>query len=87
MQKSYAAPRNEVRSEGMSENTETAKKSFVETAKDYKAEFDKISWPNREELIKKTLTVIVTSLLIGFIVYLIDSAFGIGYSLILNLLS
>lgn len=62
------------------------KASFADTVKDYKAEFGKIIWPNREELSKKTVTVIVTSLLIGAVIFCIDTVYTTGYNFILSLL-
>ena len=54
--------------------------------KDFKAEFRKIIWPSRDELAKKTVTVIITSLLIGVLVFALDTVYTTGYSFILNLL-
>lgn len=53
---------------------------------DYKAEFKKIIWPNRAELKKKTGTVIVTSLLMGLIIFCMDTVFTTAYNLVLGLL-
>ncbi|MFV0314143.1 MAG: preprotein translocase subunit SecE [Anaerotignum sp.] len=55
---------------------------FVE----YKAEFKKIIWPSRPEIGKKTFTVIVTSLIVGGIIFGMDSVFSAGYSAIIGLL-
>ncbi|OUQ57970.1 preprotein translocase subunit SecE [Tyzzerella sp. An114] len=62
------------------------KPSFSETVADYKAEFKKIIWPNRSETVKNTITVIVTSLLIGAIIFCMDTVFAGGYNFILGLL-
>jgi preprotein translocase subunit SecE len=48
----------------------------------YKGEFDKIIWPSREELVKQTLTVIVTSLMIGAIIASMDMVLNLGYGLL-----
>ncbi|WP_304507168.1 preprotein translocase subunit SecE [Anaerotignum sp.] len=53
---------------------------------DYKAEFKKIIWPSRPEIAKKTFTVIVTSLILGVIIFCMDSVFSAGYSAIIGLL-
>ena len=44
-----------------------------DTFADYKAEFKKIVWPTRIEVVKKTATVIVTSFIIGVIIFCMDS--------------
>ncbi|NCC14971.1 MAG: preprotein translocase subunit SecE [Clostridia bacterium] len=53
---------------------------------EYKAEFKKIIWPSRPEIAKKTFTVIVTSLIVGVVIFCMDSAFSAGYSVIIGLL-
>ncbi len=53
---------------------------------EYKAEFKKIVWPGRPEIAKKTFTVIVTSLILGVLIFCMDSVFSAGYSAIIGLL-
>lgn len=65
------------------ENTTNAKSSFL---KDTKAEFKKIIWPGRKEARSKTVTVIVTSLIFGLIVFCMDTVFSYAYSAIISLL-
>lgn len=62
------------------------KKSDKDTFADYKAEFKKIIWPDRADMVKRTATVIVTSLLVGVIIFCMDTAFSAGYSAILGLM-
>ena len=62
------------------------KPTFSETIADYKAEFKKIVWPTKQELAKKTVTVILTSLLVGVIITCMDMVYSGGYDCILNLL-
>ena len=57
-----------------------------DTFADYKAEFKKIVWPDRPEVVKKTATVVVTSLIIGAIIFCMDTVFNAGYSAIIGLL-
>lgn len=53
---------------------EKAKKSkFSEVVADHKAEFKKIVWPSRKEVGKNTVTVIVTSLVIGAVIFCMDT--------------
>lgn len=62
------------------------KPSFSETVADYKAEFKKIIWPNRSTIGKSTVTVIITSLLFGAIVFCMDAVYSTAYNLILGIL-
>lgn len=65
------------------ENTTNAKKSsFV---KDTRTEFKKIIWPTRQEARSKTVTVIVTSLIFGLIVFCMDSVYTVAYNFIMGL--
>ena len=57
-----------------------------DTLADYKAEFKKIVWTTRIEVVKKTATVIVTSFIIGVIIFCMDTVFTAGYSAIIGLL-
>lgn len=63
-----------------------SKPTVSETIADYKAEFKKIVWPTKEVLAKKTVTVILTSLLVGIIVSCMDIVYSAGYDCILSLL-
>lgn len=60
--------------------------SFSETVKDYKAEFHKIIWPNRFEVSKKTVTVMVTSLIVAGAIFFMDTVFTTGLNLLINLI-
>lgn len=65
------------------ENTTNAKKgSFI---KDTKTEFKKIIWPTSKEARSKTVTVIVTSLIFGLIVFCMDSVYTVAYNFIMGL--
>ncbi|MEY8321760.1 preprotein translocase subunit SecE [Lachnospiraceae bacterium 46-61] len=63
-----------------------AKPTFSETIADYKAEYKKIVWPTKQDLARKTVTVILTSLLVGVIVSCMDIVYSAGYDCILSLL-
>lgn len=56
----------------MSENTEKVVKK-TNWFKSLKAEFKKISWPDKKTLLKQTVAVIVCSLLLGGIIVVIDA--------------
>ena len=64
----------------MSETTveKPKKKSWF---KGLKAEFKKIIWPDKKTLLKQTVAVISCSVLLGVIIWAIDSAiqFGLKY--------
>lgn len=79
---------NEVKQTKPAPQAKTAKKkdNGKDTFADYKAEFKKIVWPSRPEVMKKTATVIVTSLIVGAIIFCMDTVFTAGYSAIIGLL-
>lgn len=52
------------------------KNFFVEQFTIFKAEFKKIVWPSKNDLIKQTITVIVISLLFGAYISLADGIFA-----------
>ena len=56
----------------------TPKKSWFEGLK---AEFRKIIWPNRQDLVKQTTAVVVVSVVLGIIIALLDFVVqnGIGF--------
>lgn len=53
---------------------------------DYKAEFKKIVWPSRADVGKSTVTVIVTSLIVGVIITCMDFVFSAGYDALISLI-
>jgi len=63
-----------------------AKPGFSSVIADHKAEFKKIVWPKKDEVAKKTATVIITSLLIGLIIFCMDTIFMGGQDLAMSLL-
>ena len=68
------------------EKTAKKKDNDKDTFADYKAEFKKIVWPTRPEVVKRTATVTVTSFIIGAIIFCMDTGFTAGYSAIIGLL-
>ena len=54
----------------------TEKKSFFTSVK---AEFKKIVWPNKESLLKQSVSVIVASIVLGAVIALLD--LGIQYAI------
>ena len=78
--------KNELKQAKPKQVKQVNKASFSDTIADYKAEFKKIIWPKRDELSKKTVTVIITSLLVGVIIFCMDTIYTTGYNFILSLL-
>ena len=51
--------------------------------KGLKSEFKKISWPDKETLVKESAAVIVITVLLGFVIALVDMAIEYGVNLII----
>ena len=49
-----------------------------------KSEFKKITWPTRETLLKQTITVSITSVVIGCLVALMDFGIRFGVEALVN---
>lgn len=52
---------------------------------EHKAEFKKIVWPTRDDLVKETITVIVISLIVGIIIFGMDTVLKLGYNSLIGL--
>ncbi len=50
-----------------------------------KAEFKKIIWPTKEDVAKKTLAVVIASVILGAIIALLDTAFRYGINFLMGL--
>ncbi len=64
----------------MSEKKETApalKKSWL---KSIKAEFGKITWPSKKQLIKETVLVVIVAILLGLLICGVDYVIALGLS-------
>lgn len=71
----------------MSENVKQSKlaknwAAFIRNLKDIRLELKKVVWPTKEQLINNTVSVLAACLLIGILIWVIDS----GLSSILNLI-
>ena len=51
--------------------------------KGLKSEFKKISWPDKETLVKESAAVIVITVILGIVIALVDMAVNSGVNLIL----
>ncbi|HAG04306.1 MAG TPA: preprotein translocase subunit SecE [Lachnospiraceae bacterium] len=59
-------------------------KDFV---KAHVGEFKRIVWPSRKTLVKETISVIVISVILGAIIFLLDTGFQAGYDALARLVS
>jgi preprotein translocase subunit SecE len=55
--------------------------------KEFRAEFKRIQWPSRADLLKETLTVVVICAIFGAFIALLDWGFGFGFSAFANLIA
>ncbi len=51
--------------------------------KGLKSEFKKIAWPDKETLVKESAAVIVITVILGFVIALVDMAIEYGVNLII----
>lgn len=63
------------------ENTPALKRSWFQ---ELKAEFGKITWPTKKNLVRQSVAVIVVAVLLGVMIVLLDYliSFGLGYILV-----
>lgn len=61
-------------------NSSNETNSDKDTFQDYVAEFKKIVWPTKQEIFKKTTTVMSMSIFVGAIVFCMDSALNTAYT-------
>lgn len=54
--------------------------------KDFIAESKRVVWPNKEELTKLTLNVLVLSIIVAIIIYIMDFAINGGIQVLENLI-
>ncbi|MCR5420521.1 MAG: preprotein translocase subunit SecE [Lachnospiraceae bacterium] len=53
--------------------------------KGLKAEFKKIIWPNKEDVTKQTIAVVLVSFVVGVIIAVLDMGLQYGIDFIINL--
>ena len=68
---------------GQTENVEKAPKT--NWFKGIKAEFSKIIWPEQKSVVRQTIAVIVTSVIVGLIIALLDWAIQHGVNFLVGL--
>jgi len=68
--------------EANTQSTQPAKSSSSEKKtpfiKGLKAEFRKIIWPTKDDLVKQTTAVVVVTIILGIVIAIIDYALQIG---------
>ncbi len=65
-----------------SKEKSTLKRSWFQ---ELKAEFRKISWPDKNSLIKESVAVIVIAIIIGCIVAVVDTGLEEGFNALIDL--
>jgi len=70
-----------------SKNTDSGDSAVKGIYHTYRSEFRKIVWPSKETLFKHTVTVIVVSLIFGAYIAVMDGAFGIVFSQLVQLVN
>ena len=61
------------------ENPQALKRSWFQ---ELKAEFKKITWPTRKQLTRETIAVVVTAVILGGLITLVDYVLQYGLSFI-----
>ncbi len=61
---------------------DSAKENKVSFFDGVKAEWGKIIWPNKDQLTKQTIAVIITTILVGVIISLLDTALQYGVNML-----
>ena len=77
----------ELKTTNPNEKNEVEKPGLSEKLADCRAEAKKIIWPNRETLKKNTVTVIVTSLIMGVVIFGMDTVYTTVMNLVIGLLA
>ena len=67
---------------GSEKNIETQKTSWVTGLK---AEFGKIIWPTKENVAKETTAVVITSIILGLIIAILDFIIQYGVNFLVGL--
>jgi preprotein translocase subunit SecE len=50
--------------------------------KDIRTELKKVLWPSRKQVFNNTLTVLITCLVLGGVIWILDYALGLLYALV-----
>lgn len=55
---------------------------LVRFFKDIRSELKKVLWPSRKQVLNNTLTVVITCLILGGVIWILDYALGLLYTLV-----
>lgn len=70
----------------MAEQTQQKKPNIFQKlakfVKEVRTELKKVLWPSRNQVISNTLTVIITCILLGGVIWILDFALGFLYRLV-----
>lgn len=65
-------------------NTTTEKAPKRSWFKGLKTEFNKIVWPDKEELMKQSVAVVIVTVILGALIFGLDALIELGISVILG---
>lgn len=63
------------------------KTGFKDKLNEYKGEFKRIIWPNKKELKDSTVSVIITCILFGILIFIMDFLLNSGIEIFVNMVS
>ncbi len=61
-----------------------ARKNVTRFFREIKSELKKVIWPNREQLVNNTITVLAACLVMGVIIWVADFVLGGAFKFLLN---
>ena len=65
-------------------NTTTEKAPKRSWFKGLKTEFNKIVWPDKEDLMKQSVAVVIVTVILGALIFALDALIELGISVILG---
>ncbi len=72
----------------MADNTNTVENAAKKSGswfKGLKAEYKKVIWPNKEDVRKQTIAVVLISFVVGLVIAVLDMGLQYGIDFIINL--
>ena len=68
----------------MSEVKEKKENLFNKIIKGLRSEWMKIIFPSNEQILNDSVTVLISSVIIGFMIFVLDSLIGSGFGFLFN---
>lgn len=68
----------------MATSIEKKENVFANIIKGLKSEWMKIIFPSNEQIINDSITVLISSIIIGLLIFFLDSVIGSGYGFLFN---